>query len=248
MKGKETSCDRSLYVLTEATLIVGAIPSVILFILAISTCLILLIEQDDYDKCIATKKAQKILAGGNSDDISDYLDWNLTGSSIASYVFLIFYGQMLFLIMPFLYKYTGVLIILVMTLMFGFNIAATIWIIDNDCDDTTYYYTAIANNAIQYILSILVLLVSLIVFCCAGSKSSNDSARVANELRKEAKPTELPNSKQEERKDEKWEDNKNEDKKDNNGDQWANNNEDKSNIGNSWDGINDKDEEEEEIY
>lgn len=212
VKEKITPCDRKLNILTEAILIVGGIPALILFILASASGMVLLVEQDDYDKWIATKKAKKILAGGNSDDVSDLLEWNLTGSVICAYCFILLYTQILFFVVPFLYKYTGLLIILVLTLTVGFNIAATVWLLDNDWDDTTYYYTAIANNVLQYILSILVLTVSLLILWWAGSKASNDSARVSNEIRKEGKPTELPNSKQEERKEEKWEDEKKEGK------------------------------------
>lgn len=198
----ETQCGVRLLILTEAALITGAIPAAILFILSCVTNIILLVDQDEYDTCIATKKAQKVLAGGSSGDVSDMLEWHLTGSIICAYVFLIIYGQILFSPWKFLYKYSGLLLVVLMVLMVAFQGVAVVWAIDNDCDSTNYFYLALANNIIQVILYIFTLTVVFLMFWWA--KTSNDGNKVRQEENKDGKKTEIPDSKEAKRSREGW--------------------------------------------
>lgn len=79
---KLSQFDKVMYYVTESYLIIGGIPSIILFFLAIVTSLLLITEQDEYETCIDRYKTLKILTGGSSGDVSNMLKWHLRGSAI----------------------------------------------------------------------------------------------------------------------------------------------------------------------
>lgn len=147
----ESGFDKFMYYMTESFLVVGGLPCVILFFLATVSCLIKLVDQDGYEKCIYTEKVKKILSGKSQDDVSDMLEWHLWGSAICGYIIVIVYSLMLFTVIKPLYKFTGLIFIVTLILVLAFNSVSTSWLASNECDDTSYYRMAITNNIVLYL-------------------------------------------------------------------------------------------------
>lgn len=105
-KGKETQ-NRIFYVLTESVLVVAGIPSIIFFFFGIVNGLLLLIQQDEYLKCIYTEKAKAVLNGGSTGDVKDRMEDHLTGSTVVWWVLIVIYAQCLFIIVRSAYPFSG---------------------------------------------------------------------------------------------------------------------------------------------
>ena len=193
-------------------------------------------EWYDYQTWILTKKAAKILSGGNSNDISDMLKWHMIGSAISAFVFVIFYYQALIGFIPFMYRVSGLFLSIWWGIMLIFNAIATYWLSANNCSDTTYYIMSSVNDALIFGISLfsligcfLMALIGIWVnsspkprvaasnLCSLPILSKSDDDRTADQHRK-------PNGST-------WEDKKESDK---------------SKVGNSWDNINDQNEQGEE--
>ena len=188
-------CERILYALTESSLVIWGLPTLILIALMITTNIIILIDQDNYDKCIESKKVAKVAAGGNSDDISDMLKWHLRGSVIWWYVYILVYAQIIFSTIKCLYKYSGLFLLIVQTSIIGYNVASIIWLTDNDWDDTRYYYLAIANNVLLTLLPILSIFIIIIVSWWGACSSSNDKINAESSVKVNGRKTDTPGSK-----------------------------------------------------
>lgn len=98
-----------LFYLNESILIFGGIPSILYFIVGIINGVFLLVQQDDYDKCIFLEKAAKIAGGKDPDDVSDLLKWHLISSTIAAWVLIVCYSLILFNVAPTFYQFFGVI-------------------------------------------------------------------------------------------------------------------------------------------
>lgn len=101
-KEEESSENPTLYFLTESVLIVGGIPSIIMFFVAVVTGLILLIQEDNYLKCIIPRKAL-------SNDVDDRMENHLNGSMVVAFALVIIYAQILFVIWKLIYKWSGLI-------------------------------------------------------------------------------------------------------------------------------------------
>ena len=176
-----TYCERMLYFLTESCLVICGIPVIVLFFLGIVDGLVQLVEQDDYTKWIYAEKTIKVAAGGDSDDVSDMLETHLYMSCTICLVLVIVYGQLLFGAIKIFYKYSGAVYTLILGLAVLLNSWSAVWVADNDCTDTTYYATAIANNAIIYGLVFFMLVGILILFLIGFCTSSGSDKKVAGE-------------------------------------------------------------------
>jgi hypothetical protein len=104
--------DRIFHLLTESVLVVCGIPSIIFFFIGIINGLLLLIQQDEYLICIATRKANAILAGGSENDIKDRMEGHLTGSTVVWWVMIILYAQCLFMVVKSAYPFSGLVYII----------------------------------------------------------------------------------------------------------------------------------------
>lgn len=259
-KKSESCFDRFLFFTTEASLIVSGIPTVILYFLAVVTGILIMTEEKSYSLCIAKEQVKKVLAGKDKDDVSDMLKWHLQGSGICCFVIVIIYGQMLFSVVRSLYKFTGPVFLFVLILTLIYNSVSTSWLSSNECTDTAYYRLAMTNNIIIYFCVFLSLIAS-IIFCLIGlcTGTSGHKVSAARERPKQesteqerlndndpAKPTRDAGSR--------TADITAIGDKNKNGEEWGESEEkkdEKSNMGNSWDNINDKepkDNDEEEIY
>lgn len=105
-KTKETQ-NRIFYILTESVLVAAGIPSIIFFFFGIVNGLLLLIQQDEYLKCIYTEKAKAVLNGGSTGDVKDRIEGHLTGSTVVWWVLIILYAQCLFMIVRSAYPFSG---------------------------------------------------------------------------------------------------------------------------------------------
>ena len=77
-KEEEETENPTLYFLTESVLIVAGIPSVIMFVIAVVSGLVLLIQQDNYLRCIIPKRA-------TVNDLPERMEKHLTGSIIVAW-------------------------------------------------------------------------------------------------------------------------------------------------------------------
>lgn len=178
-----TTCERLLYILTEACIVICSIPVLMLFVLGVTNGLVQLIQEDDYIKWIAIEKAKEVASGGNSDDVSDMLKTHLYVSGIFWFTLVVIYGQMLFGAIQILYKYTGLAFVVTLVLILAFNSWTVSWVFNDDCTDTTYYSLAIASNFIIYGLVALMLIGILILFLIGLWSSSGSSQKVSGEKR-----------------------------------------------------------------
>lgn len=176
-----TSCERMLYILTEACIVICSIPVLMLFVLGVSNGLVQLIEEDDYLKWIVLEKVKKVSTGGDSDDVSDMLKTHLYVSGIFWFTLVVIYGQMLFGAIQMLYKYSGLVFTIVLVIILAFNSWTVSWVFDNDCEDTTYYSLAIASNFIIYGLVALMIIGILILFLIGLWSSSGSTQKISGE-------------------------------------------------------------------
>lgn len=120
------------YLLTESILVVGGIPTVLFFIVGIINGFLLLIEQHNYLICIAKEKYANVLAGKSQDDVSDMIEWHLIGSTIVAWTLIVLYTQILFIVIPQVYKWSGVVYAVVFVLCLAFHCVAPVWIANNE--------------------------------------------------------------------------------------------------------------------
>jgi hypothetical protein len=153
-----------------------------------------MVQEDEYDKCIIQEKIKKILASKDPDDVSDLLQWHVRGGAICCYAIVILYGQILFSVIRHVYKYSGILMLILLVLVIAFNSLSVAWVDSNACTDTDFYGMAIVLNTILYLCALLIFIASvtiaLIGLCTQGS--DDHKVAVSNENRKGATPT--PNS------------------------------------------------------
>jgi len=152
------------YFLTEAVLIWGWLPTILFFILGAVNGLLLLVEQDNYDICVFGEKIAKVISGDDPNDVSDMLEWNLIGSSIVAWTHVIVYSQILFSMITSLYKYTGLIYVIVMVGSLAFHIVAAVWLSNDKCDGTSYYKMGIVNAVYFFTFFILMFTLILILF------------------------------------------------------------------------------------
>jgi len=179
-KKQLTTLDRWLYYLTESVLLIAGIPAVILFFIGVVNGLIMLVQQDEYQKCIFEEKVKKLVAGKDPDEVSDMLQWHLRGSAIWCFVIVILYGQIMFSVIRVLYKYTGAVVIMFLVFILAFNSVSVAWVSSNACDKTDYYAMAITNNTIIYILVLLTLIFSLILTSIGLCSGADKDEKVSN--------------------------------------------------------------------
>lgn len=153
-----------------------------------------MLQEDEYDKCIIQEKIKKILAAKDPDDVSDLLQWHIRGGAICCYAIVILYGQILFSVIRYAYKYSGILMLILLVLVLAFNSLSVAWLDSNACTDTDYYGMAIVLNIILYLCALVILIaaaiITLIGLCTEGS--SEHKVAVSNEKNREVTPT--PNS------------------------------------------------------
>lgn len=165
----------ALYFITEAVLIVGGIPSVIFFFMGVINGLLLLVEQREYEKWIALKTIA--LGHSPNNDIKEML----LGSTILAWILVVFYSQILFDLVRWLYKLSGIIYILWMLGGFGFHITGSVWIDENDWTDTHLYKMAVANNVWFYVYFVVMLaIVAIIFFQNLGSYNKTHTAVATN--------------------------------------------------------------------
>lgn len=152
------------YFLTEAILVVGVIPTVLYFFVGVINGLLLLIEQDEYLTCIAQEKVNKILAGKSQDDVSDMIEWHLIGSTIVAWTMIILYSNILFIICPYVYKWSGIAYVVAMILSLAFHCVAAVWLSSNKCDDTSLYGMAMFNTVFFFIYLLFMTVFILVLF------------------------------------------------------------------------------------
>ncbi|CAI2372574.1 unnamed protein product [Moneuplotes crassus] len=177
-------------ILTESILLVASIPSVIFSIFGLVNGLLLLIQQDDHQKCVATKKIAAIAAGKNASSISDHMEDHLTGSTVVLWVLIVIYTQILFSISMKVYPFCGFVYIICLLGGLVYHIVGIIWVLDEDCTDTDWYILGIANSIIFFIFFVIILVGALICFLIglSGSKSQKvkpeekeDNAEISEE-------------------------------------------------------------------
>jgi hypothetical protein len=165
--------DARWYFVTEAVLIVGGIPSIIFFIAGVINGLLLMIEQKDYDICIAKKDLL------NQDD-DDNIKEQLLGSTIVAWILIVLYGQILFSCVHKVYPYSGVIYLVTMLGCLGFHITGIVWIAQNDCTSEHLYGLALFNAIWFFIYFAVMLTAVLILFFSALSGYNKSHRAVAN--------------------------------------------------------------------
>ena len=239
-----SSWSKFMNYLSDSFLVLGALPVIILFFEGWVTSILLMTEWYDYQTWILTKKAAKILSGGNSNDISDMLKWHMIGSAISAFVFVIFYYQALIGFIPYIYRASGIFLSIWWGIMLIFNAIATYWLSANDCSDTTYYIMSSVNDALIFGISLFSLIGCFLMALIGIWVNSSPKPRVAAS----DTPGERLNSSVPIRDHARSDDDRTADQhRRPNGNTWEDKKEsDKSKVGNSWDNINDQNEQGEE--
>lgn len=165
------------YILTESVLIIAAVPSLIFFIFGIANGLLLLIQQDDHLKWVATKKLAAVVAGKSADSVSDHMEDHLTASTTVLWVLLVIYIQILFTISRRLYPFWGLAYLICLSGGMIYHIVGIIWVAEEDCTDTDWFLLGLSNTIIFYVLSLLILIGSLIWFFIGNSKSNSQKVK-----------------------------------------------------------------------
>lgn len=167
-----------LHIITEAVLVIGGIPTVIMFMTGIINGILLLVENKDYMVCIIKHQLK------NEGDVYDHMKDHLVGSTIVAWVLIIIYGQILFILPKFSYFIAGVLYLIAMLGGFGFHIAGIVWLAGNDCTDTHLYGMAVYNTVLFYLYFVIMITV-LLTLVLKGIKSHNKQHKRVNNPRKE---------------------------------------------------------------
>lgn len=89
---------------------------------------------------------------------------HLIGSTTVWWVLLVIYGQLLFTIWKPAYPYTGLAYLVSLVGGLIFHIVGIIWIADEDCTDTDWYYLAVVNTVIFFIFFCIILIGTIIMF------------------------------------------------------------------------------------
>lgn len=168
---------RALYILTESILLVASIPTLIFFVFGVINGLLLLIQQDEQVKWIATKKLAAVAAGNSASSIKDRMEDHLTGSTVVIWVLVLIYTQILFSVSKFAYPFWGLAYLICLVGGLIFHIVGIVWIADEDCTDTDWYLMALSNTIVYFIFSTLILIGGLICFFIGNSKAPKQKVK-----------------------------------------------------------------------
>lgn len=237
--------DKFLNFYTESCLVVTFIPVIILFFLACVTGTLLMTEYVEYKTWVLTKKFATAFSGGNADDVSDHLEAHLRGSAVCGFIIVLLFGQILFVVVKPLYKFTGAIMFLAIIGSLAWQCVWAVWIANNECEDTAYYRLALTNTIIQFVLFVLILIASIILCLVQWCKSDPEAKHAVAPQSKE--DNDSPRDKRETEMKALNHDEKTSVHKEKEGQEWVEPKNDKSDMGNSWDNIKgDKNPKEEE--